>query len=170
MIDQYTIHVIENSKISNQEIDGIIRLKSQHWEYPEDSQKKWIKDNLSDDDFHLWIENSDRRVIAYLNMIHLEAIFDNKKMNIIGVGNVCVEKELAGKGIGKLLMSVGNYYINQDKSKSILLCKKSLREFYMKCGWEEFVGETSIRGEIFRGSVMLNFKSSENKIVLLRNF
>lgn len=148
------IRLIRHKEITPEDVDKIIKLKSQHWNYSYESQYKWLYENIADNDFHLILENSKHKLIAYLNIVYVDVECDGKSISHLGIGNVCVAKELKGMGYGILLMNIATYYIKLLNKTGILICKENLREFYKKTGWIEFkknwtIGDITIKGILF---------------------
>jgi len=170
MITEFRIKYVKNSLITSDILEKIIGLKKQYWHYSFESHKKWMKENINDDDYHLWIENNSGRILAYLNMIFFQVQFNKIFEEVVGVGNVCVSNEISGKGIGLLLMQICNYYVNYHEKRAILLCKKSLSYFYRKSGWNTFQGEVLFLGNDYNELVMLNELPSAINIAIERNF
>ena len=112
------VKVITNNNISEEAIIDICKIKSVFGEYSFDSQRQWIIDNIKPDDIHFLIYDNNK-LIAYANLIEESLFMDEKEINILGLGNVCVDEK--GKEKGYLLMSkINNYLIeNIDKINEI---------------------------------------------------
>lgn len=170
MINHFSINYVTNALITNEVHDKIITIKNQHWQYPKETHEKWRRDNLNDDDCHLWLENKTGEIFAYLNFVFLKARFDTRIEDIIGIGNVCVNKDLLGRGEGLLLMQICNYYISMHNKPALLLCKRKLSAFYEKSGWFEYQGKLLLKGDIFEESAMFNKLYKEELIQIERKF
>jgi predicted GNAT family N-acyltransferase len=170
MITNFIIRCEKNSLITRDILDKIIALKNQYWKYPKKSHEKWILENLYDDEYHLWIENSDGEIIAYLNIVFLNIRFDNRIENVIGIGNVCVDRTISGKGVGFLIMLISNYYILNIGKRAMLLCKRTLSKFYHKAGWIEFTGKVIIKGKDYKELLMFSKVPEANCIEIERLF
>ncbi|MBH0230755.1 GNAT family N-acetyltransferase [Halobacillus yeomjeoni] len=170
MIKNFKVQYIKHVNISTEYIDEIIKLKNQYWNYPIKSHKKWINENINDDDYHLWIEDSSGDILAYLNLVFLKVKFDKRIEEVIGIGNVCVNKDKARSGIGLLLMQICNYYISCNEQRAILLCKKTLVDFYKKANWEEFTGDILLKNNIYSEILMFNNLPDESHLVIDREF
>ncbi len=151
----------------------IAELKDQHWPYGIPSQLGWIKNNFSNDDVHLIGEDADGIIRAYLALVRVDVEYDSQKEKMIGIGGVCVDKTLAHKGYGRLLISKANESIRSSGKKGILLCKEPLREFYRKCGWKGLsVTDIRVAGEKY-GHLVLAYPEIpdiKDKMVISRNF
>lgn len=128
--------VIKHSELDKSILDEIIRLKQQHWCYPYESQKEWIKNTLEADAIHLLLR-IDKTFIAYLSIRNIGIFVDDKQITGKGVGNVCVDKRFQKYGFGKKLIEKANEIILARKDMGILLCRPHLISFYEKCGWNE---------------------------------
>jgi len=170
MINEFRVNYVKNSLIASDMIEKIIELKKQYWNYSSESHKKWIEDNINDDEYHLWIENKGGEILAYLNIVFLKIQFDDNFEEVIGIGNVCVNNKTSGKGIGLLLMQICNYYINCHEKRATLLCKKKLSSFYQKSGWKLFTGKVLFQGSKYKEILMLNELPDAVNVVIERNY
>lgn len=170
MISKFKINYVSNAQISTDEHDKIIMIKNQYWQYSKESHERWRKENLNNEDGHLWLENDNGEIIAYLNFVFLQIRFETKTEDVIGIGNVCVDKESLGRGIGLLLMQICNYYILNYRKRSVLLCQKKLSKFYQKSGWIEYPGKVILNGSVFDGLAMFNRLPEDPSIIIERNF
>lgn len=170
MITDFYVRMVENSCLSNKEQQRIIMLKQQHWHHPMQSQINWMKENIRNGEYHLWLGQPDGQIIAYLNFVFLSVRFENRVEELVGIGNVCVDKALSGKGIGLLLMQICNYYIKCQDKKAVLLCRKDLVSFYKKSGWKEYLGSTVLLGKEYKESIMFSVLPEEKRVEIERNF
>lgn len=113
-------------------LNEIIRIKSVAWDFPVDSQIKWIEENLKESDLHILFKVGGE-FVAYLNLIDLSLFVDNVQIKGWGVGNVCTK--IRGKGYGQLLMRKTNDLILESERIGLLFCKKELDKFYSSCSW-----------------------------------
>ena len=121
---KYNIIHITHSNINLSQIDKIIDLKAQFWEYSRDSQLEWIKNNIKDDDTHFLLFKEEKLIGYGLNM--------KKNYNI--VDSIIIDKTYRGRGFGyKLVQSILKFIINNG----FLLCEKHNIKFYEKFGWIE---------------------------------
>ncbi len=169
-IDEFKIYCVEASKITNDMIDEIIRIKQQYWHYSYEQHKKWIHDNVDENEYHLIILSAKNEAVAYLNIVKTNISYNGIKEEVMGVGNVCVDKHYSSQGIGQLLMSICNYYLDSFKTRTILLCKKPLVKFYEKSGWVKFDGKVYLKNINLEGELMLNKPLISSEISLERNF
>lgn len=149
MLNNLNISFLRHSEINECFTEKIIRLKQQHWTYSNESQIDWINANIKRNDYHILITDTNANILAYMNLV-------NRKVNnveILGIGNVCVDKNVSGDGVGTLLMNVSKFYARQLSLDLILLCKENLVDFYKKCGFYLYQGNAYIAGAIFNNSV-----------------
>jgi predicted GNAT family N-acyltransferase len=152
MLDNFTINFINHSEINESLIDKIIALKQQHWGYTYESQLNWINSNLTSNDFHIIMQDYSGKLISYANLVKRNV----NDMEILGIGNVCVNKDVQESGIGTLLMNISKFYAKQLSLDLILLCKKELVPFYEKCGFTQYQYAVFVGGLQFKGCVMLS--------------
>lgn len=169
--------LIKHSELLIPEEIRIANLKEQRWSYGIDSQIHWIKENIYDDDYHLLGEEKTEDgivLIAYLNLVNVQIELDKNKIEAIGIGNVCVDKNFEHSGYGRSLVLKADEYITGLKKQGILLCKDSLIEFYRKCGWKIALAEkTFAAGVPYFHTVMLfplNEDITYSRIIVSRNF
>lgn len=169
-IDEFKISFIEASKITEEMIDEIIRIKQQYWYYSYDQHKKWIHDNLNENEYHLIMLSPKNEAVAYLNIIKTIIDYNGIKEEVMGVGNVCVDTQNSSQGIGQLLMSICNYYLDSFDKRAILLCKENLVQFYKKSGWLKYDGNVYLKKIKFEGELMYKRSIISSEISLERNF
>jgi len=164
------IQFIKNSEITKDSFNQIINLKRKHWDYSYDEHKRWMEENLNENDYHIVIFRESDEVIAYLNVVNTFITIETTKEKVLGVGNVCVDKSVAGQGVGTLLMCSCNYLIRNINTRAILLCRRHLVNFYRKSGWIEYEGITLLGNSIFPETVMVTRHLEPNQIELDRSF
>lgn len=150
-----SIEFVSNKELDFLSLNKIINLKMQHWNYQMEDQIQWIKKNIRDNDFHLMLFDNKKELIAYLNIINLKIEIENKEMKYLGIGNVCVNSNYKGNGYGVLIVNIANFFINHLGLPGILLCKKSLNNFYQKAGWILYKGETYVDNIPYHNSVFV---------------
>jgi predicted GNAT family N-acyltransferase len=151
-------------------VSKIIKIKQHYWNYSYDEHIKWMNENINEDEHHLIILDSKNEAIAYLNLVKNTIIYNDVTEEVIGVGNVCVDKKYTSQGIGQLIMSVCNYYLNSYEKRSILLCKSQLVKFYEKSGWIKYEGEVYINNMKFQGELMSTNRIINPQVIIKRNF
>jgi len=170
MLTEFSVVLIQQAALTKEQVDRIIALKQQYWPYPLKSQRQWMNDNLYENEYHLWIDNKDGEMAAYLNIIFTDVVFSGRTENMAGIGNVCVSKKYARKGIGVLLMQIAGYYTKSLGKNGVLLCKNSLTAFYLKAGWKKYEGKVVFLGKEYGGAVMFNELPNEATVAIERNF
>lgn len=124
---------IKHKNLSDFELNRIIELKDQIWVHGFEKQVAWMKQNVSENDFHVLLEN-ENNLIAYAQLIQIDFLINNKQLKGLGISNVCaIEK---GKGVGKSLMNAVNTKLEKSKMQGLLFCQLKNVEFYKKCGWQ----------------------------------
>ena len=69
------------SELSNKELDAIINLKKNHWDYSYMEHFNWIKNNIKSDDIHV-LMFEDELLVAYLNLINAKVGLSAGRSNI----------------------------------------------------------------------------------------
>lgn len=128
------LQIIRHGDVSIQDILDIIDIKSLAWPYDADSQFRWIIKNLQENDMHFILRKEDSaEIVAYLNLVEVEAVFEDGHTLCYGVGNVC--SRVRGIGLGRSIMESVNRFLTDSHEIGILLCKDALVPFYRKMGW-----------------------------------
>lgn len=169
-IEDFKICCIENSKMTDEMIGKVIGIKQYYWNYPHDEHKKWMQENIFNGEYHLIILGATNEIVAYLNIVKTIVDYNNIKEEVMGIGNVCVQNKMSGQGVGQLLMSVCNYYLNSFGKRAMLLCKEPLVKFYEKSGWIKYEGEVYIKNKEYKGATMFTERLDALRILTERNF
>lgn len=165
--------IIFNSDILNCDIKKIVELKNEYWPYGIDSQMEWIRENILAEDAHMLAETQDGNLVAYLTLTKVDLRINSLNYKMLGIGNVCVEKMLLGKGYGKALVQKASRYINNCGLLGVLLCKENLVPFYTKCGWTNIqYKRASVAGVDYTYKIMMTNKICDSNAVIevIRNF
>ncbi|MBP2639673.1 MAG: putative acyltransferase [Firmicutes bacterium] len=166
MLNNFSIRLVKHSELSDALINQVIALKQQHWPYSYESQIDWLNENLSQNDYHLLITDTGGNLIAYMNLV-------NRRVNnepILGIGNVCVNKDVLDNGVGTLLMHICKYYAKQLSLNLVLLCKQDLVCFYNKCGFLKYENKVYIEDTFFDKCVMFsNCDYNLEKVIYINN-
>jgi hypothetical protein len=110
-------------------------------------------------------------IIAYLNIVELNLIVDDTvTIKMLGIGNVCVDKQHLRKEYGFLLMKIVEYYLRRNKINGLLLCKEHLIPFYDAVHWIKYEGKVFIRDKPFNGTTYTYNPFICKKLVLDKNF
>lgn len=128
----YHIKFVKHADMTQLDLLQVVNLKKKQWNYTVDEHLKWIAKNLRASDIHVFLILENKNV-AYLNLIDINIVIDNKVNVGWGVGNVCAIER--GRGFGYELMSEANKYILQSKKIGFLFCRVKLLNFYEKLGW-----------------------------------
>lgn len=128
------VKIVKHGDIDEDELQSICLLKEESWPFGLNEQKKWIHENIQDNELHLMIY--DERLVGYSNLVNRKIIFDKKSSKeVVGIGNVCIAKNNQRSGYGNELMIHINRQLTQEHKSGILLCKDSIVEFYKKNFW-----------------------------------
>mgnify|MGYP000882283822 CR=1 FL=1 len=150
----------------------IAGIKDQHWTHGIDSQIEWINKNIRYDDYHL-LGYVDEKTVAYISIVHVNVSIDEKLLECLGIGNVCVDVEFGKNRLGSRLVCEANRFILDSGFTGILLCKSELIPFYKKNGWNVLeYNEAIVAGIPYDKIVMIleNESLRCSKIVIDKNF
>lgn len=149
----------------------IVKLKTKHWKYTEQQHFDWFEKNIQNNDYHLRIENDKDEIIAYLNLVEIVVSTDNSELQqYLGIGNVCVDDKMEGKGLGLYLMQTTNFLLKQLNRKGSLICKTQLHNFYTKSNWIQYDGFWTINNNSINANIYFLEKINSNKINIDKNF
>lgn len=164
--------IIKHSDTDLELLIKIASIKDQHWTYGIDSQIEWINKNIRYNDYHL-LGYVDKKPVAYMSIVHVSVSIDEKLLDSLGIGNVCVDVEFGKKRLGSRLVCEANRFILDSGFTGILLCKSELIPFYKKNGWNVLeYKEAIVAGILYDKIVMLleNESPKCGKIVIDKNF
>jgi predicted GNAT family N-acyltransferase len=172
MLEQLKIQLIGHRRASDALLEEICRLKAQHWAYSVPDQLQWIRTNLADGDYHLILRGQDDALIAYLDMVELEACIDQEKVDLIGIGNVCVDAKFQKHKLGNLLMDANQFYLRQLDKAGVLMCKEKLVGFYTKAKWQRFKNTVILMGSPYTEHLFFSSDRFEHakEVHLSKNF
>lgn len=140
------IEIKKTAELSDKEIKAIIDLKNQYWKHEEKEHILWMEKNIFSNDFHLCM--GEEALLGYLNLVHVGITINKEQYKVLGIGNVCVDRENDHIGIGGILMATANAFIKKQNMCGILLCKDSIVQFYLKSNWESVnIKNVFIKGE-----------------------
>jgi predicted N-acetyltransferase YhbS len=148
--------------INDEEIDESLRVQI------EELNRCFFPENLVDGKYVLGKKqyNPIRLIISKDNHVigHLLAVERSVGgMNMIYVGELCVEEKSQGKGYGKLLLETFyNRFSSLNYDFSILCCEEKNREFYSKHGWKNIDIDLYMEGRKAEGCVMVQNFSGVN--------
>jgi predicted GNAT family N-acyltransferase len=150
---------LKNNQIKKQDIKSILHLKKQNWKYPLKSQYKYFYDNIKSNDIHCMMYLK-KTLIGY-TLLRLRDIFGKK---FLLFDTYIVNKKFRSKGYGGELLIYDNKIIKKKKLPSILICKKSMVNFYKKYGW--MLAKT----EIGRKKLMYYNKKKKEQFLISKKY
>jgi hypothetical protein len=127
-----SVQYITHQNIDATQLDDVIAVKSVAWPFSYNSQKEWIATNLRPEDIHVLLYDN-TRLVAYLNLVHIDFVVDGELFDGLGVGNVCAAEK--GNGWGTQLIQAVNRYLVANKRPGVLFCGETLVPFYTNNEW-----------------------------------
>lgn len=124
--------ITNNADVSQDLKHEICLVKRSFGQYTQESQIKWMAENLRNEDLHFLLYYNES-VVAYCNLVERVLTCDNETIEVLGVGNVC--SVTSGQGFGAALMLHVNKYMKNVSRVGLLLCKENLVSFYGKFDW-----------------------------------
>ena len=127
------LQVIPHKEIRLADLMRVVAVKSAAWPFPVDSQRRWMAENVREEDRHVLLRDGglDR---AYLSLSPVVATVDGAPVAFLGVGCVCTC--FLGEGWGGRLMEEAGRLLEQEGVPGLLFCKERMVPFYRKYGWE----------------------------------
>tara|TARA_E500000178_G_scaffold205142_1_gene202745 strand:- start:78 stop:566 length:489 start_codon:yes stop_codon:yes gene_type:complete len=125
-----TFKNLNNFKVKKKDIKSILHLKKQNWKYTLNSQYKYFQENVKSNDIHCLMHIKEK-LVGY-TLLRLRKIFNIK---FLIFDTYIIDKKFRLKGYGGELLRYDNKIIKKKKLPSILLCKKSMVNFYKSYGW-----------------------------------
>lgn len=172
---KYEITVKTTEELTIMDVNALIQLKRQYWPYNDKEQKMWLNRNIESNDMHMLI-NREGVLLAYLNAVKVDVNVNDSLHKMLGIGNVCVDRDSIHTGLGSILMTSINATIRTMNTSGILLCKEKLINFYETLNWNIVNADTSIQGQPCEHFVMVydplrlvDFRESPH-INISRNF
>ncbi len=126
---KYGIEIIRTNDLTEDKILSLIKLKNEHWKYPQEEHMRWFKENINENDFHVFLKKNDM-LIGYLDIVDTSFEINDKVVGIKGIGNVCVKKGHEGLGAGSFLLSAVRFFLKERNEIGAVLCKDELVDFY----------------------------------------
>lgn len=136
-----SLKLIKHSEATPEDISQVIAVKQKAWPYPLDSQRKWIEENLSPEDIHVFLV-VDGEYAAYMNLVKIQVCINDQNYEGYGIGNVCAC--IKGRGFGNKLVRLTNDYLVENNKLGLLFCHTPLIRFYSGCDWELLPSEKCI--------------------------
>ena len=129
-----------------------------------------IHANLSPGDIHVCILDKGK-LIAYSTVLTVRyQLDDDVQKNALGIGSVSVNKNHLNKQYGFLIIQVASFYIHQQNSLGLLICKDELVPFYQKCNWIKYDGELAIQNFNKHCNLLSTSFLNSNKIIIKNSF
>lgn len=153
-----TIKFIRHAVCSEEQLKDICKFKNLNWNYPLESHRKWLDNNLADGDTHLLLYEN-QELVGYLNIVNVDVLSDATSISALGIGNVCIHPDCKGLGLGVLIMSAAKYFCRKNDRMGILLCQDKNTAFYDACNWHRFNGTVNVPGH--DNSIHINFYSTK---------
>lgn len=150
------IQLKQTKELNEYDMDSLIALKQQYWNYSTNKQEKWFEKNIIADDYHILIYLGGGGLLAYLNAVNVEVDINYSQHRMMGIGNVCVDEKHTHTGVGSILMACINAFIKQSLSCGILLCKEKLIPFYESLNWQVLSSQqVTISGQPYKHIAMI---------------
>ncbi len=116
----------------------ILNLKKTHYKFSLNSQKKWFKKNVNDNDIHI-VLMMNKDVVGYNLLRENKCLIESNKKKFLNTififDTLIINKNFRNKGFSKIIMKKSNRIINAKKNLSILVCFENLIMFYKKFDW-----------------------------------
>ena len=126
---------ILTKNLTTYNIEKILSLKKQVYNYSLRSQKKWFTKNIDLSDTNNLLLYK-RGIIGYTALRVKKGFLNKKKIKIFVFDTFLVDKKFRKKGFGSKLMIFNNNIISKKKLNAVLICNKRMRKFYKRFGWE----------------------------------
>ena len=139
------LQIIKHKDILFRDVFRTIAVKSVAWPHPIESQLKWIVDNMSPEDMHVFLTDEGKDV-AYMTLSPVKGILNGKDTSFLGIGCVC--SAVKGMGYGNRLMQEVNSYLEKNNTKGLLFCRDGVIKFYQKNNWQLIPRENVISEHI----------------------
>ena len=160
-----------SKKLTNTEVLQILKLKDSYWKYGLNSQKNWYKKNVKKNDICNLIKKH-KKVIGVTFLKKRNFILNGKKKNYLLFDTLIIQAKYRGKKLSKKIMKLNNKKIKFLEKPSLLICEKSLVNFYKKYGWK-FLNKNFIKimDKVSKKNVMIfNSKLKISKMRKIKLF
>ena len=122
----------KTKNLDNNKIKQICKLKMQHYNFSLDKQKKWFKEIIKKDFIHNMFY-IDKKLIGY-NCLRTFYIKD--KLKFLLFDTIVIDKKFRKLGYSEKIIKKINQLIKKNKVFGLLLCKKSMKNYYQNFGWK----------------------------------
>jgi dTDP-4-amino-4,6-dideoxygalactose transaminase len=126
----------------------LIELKKQFWNYDIESQKKWIKENVKDNDRHILLYKENVLIGYGLIMERSCKIIDG----------IIIDEKYRGKGYGGILLK---NIMGKIRNNGFLLCEEQNVKYYEKYDWIMDNSLKIVNKEIKKGLYKMKYKLDE---------
>lgn len=82
------LQLIKHNDILFRDILRAVSVKSVAWPHPDESQLKWIIDNMYPNDIHVFLTDGEADK-AYMTLSPVEGLMNGSNTSFMGVGCVC---------------------------------------------------------------------------------
>ena len=151
-MSQILLRAYKSRQISKKKLLQIFKLKSIHWQFSLNEQKKWFDKNIRTDDIHLVLLKN-QKVIGY-NCLRKYKIESN---HFYLFDTLVIDTRHRGKGYSSLIMNMSCNILKRKRLDSILFCNSNLVKFYLKYGWEKKIISKIV---VKKGKNLLKFNKS----------
>lgn len=152
-------------KLNKIQINEICRLKDSHWKYGLKSQRKFFNNKVSQADIHNLVINH-KKIIGYTLLKKKKIKFSKRQKNYFHFDTLIIDKKFRKKKISIKLMELNNKIIRKKNTFSILLCEKSMINFYEKFDWKK-IQKKFVHGGKSKKTYMVYNKKINQKFFLL---
>ncbi len=143
------------------QINEICKLKDTYWKYGLKSQKEFFFDKVNQKDIHNLVLNN-KKIIGYTLLRKSKIKFSTKHKKYFHFDTLIIDKRFRKKKISNKLMELNNKTIKKKNSFSILLCDKSMINFYKKFSWN-VIQKKNILGKKSKKTYMIYNKKINEK-------
>lgn len=122
---------IKTHQLKKDQINQILLLKNEHWEFGKKSQYNHFKKNYLKNDINncLYLNNN---LIGYTALKYRS--FSIKKKYLL-FDSLIIKKKFRNKNYSKILMEFNNFIISNNNNSSFLICEKKMIKFYNIFKW-----------------------------------
>ncbi len=159
-------------QLNEKEKKNIFKLKSLHYKFNIEKQKKWFTQNINKNDIHylVYLRN---KLIGYncLRQLSLKKInYKNLKKAIL-FDTLVYDPNFRGKGLSKKLLNQNKIQLNRIGTIGILYCKKNMIEYYKKYNWVKIkspqINFSQIKKKNLFPMIILKNKKNFDKVKLI---
>lgn len=133
----FSINCLTTRKLSKKQKLEILKLKDIHWRHGLTSQLLHFTKYYKKNDLHNLLYYK-KKIIGYTGLRKINIIKNKKKTKFLLFDTLIISKPYRKLGLSSLLMKFNNCVIEDNKTRSYLVCKKDLSRFYKKHGWKNY--------------------------------